>query len=115
MDLDLYQACGTLHDSFWTSLLFLTDSEILDTESEENKVRLQSNGNWCIKAHTVDGKLEWIGSYPTKEAALSVYDIVNGSSCLRLKDVPPLSHTSFSSIRLVQNFTVFACYMVSDR
>lgn len=96
-------------------ILLLTDSEVLDIESEENKIKLQPNGNWCIKAHTVDGKLEWIGSFPTKEAALSIYDAVNGSSCQRMKEVPPLSHTSFSCLGLVSSFTIFAFYMVSDR
>jgi hypothetical protein len=97
-------------------LVLLADSEVLDIESE-NKVKLVPNGKfWCFKTHTVDGKLEWIGSFATKEAALSVYyDILNGSSCVGVKEVPPLSHTSFSGPRLVRSFTVFALYIVSDR
>jgi hypothetical protein len=72
-------------------LVLLADSEVLDIGSE-NKVKcLLPNGKlWCLKTHSVDGKLEWIGSFATKEAALCVYyDILNGSSCLGVKEVPP--------------------------
>jgi hypothetical protein len=97
-------------------LVLLADSEVLDIGSE-NKVKLLPNGKfWCFKTDTIDGKLEWIGSFATKEAALSVYyKILNGSSGLGVKEAPSLSHTGFSGPGLVRSFTVFAFHIVSDR
>jgi hypothetical protein len=102
-----------LHDMV---LVLLADSEVLDIGSE-NKVKLLPNGKfWCFKTDTIDGKLEWIGSFATKEAALSVYyKILNGSSGLGVKEAPSLSHTGFSGPGLVRSFTVFAFHIVSDR
>ena len=67
-----------------------------------------------MKALTVDGKVEWIGSYLTKKEALSIYHVVNCSSSLKEKAVPALSHTSSSCFRLVKSFIGFSICSVSD-
>lgn len=69
------------------------DPEVIDNHCQD-KIKLQPNGNWCIKSYTIDGKPVWIGNYQTKELALNSYAVVNMLTCPKVKVGPHINHPS---------------------
>lgn len=81
-------------------LVLLADPEVIDNHCQD-KIKLQPNGNWCIKSYTIDGKPVWIGNYQTKELALNSYAVVNMLTCPKVKVGPHINHPSCPGLRSV--------------